>query len=260
MRPKFPDSFELFYAVFEGSAEEVATRLQLGDDPNARGLDGRTPLYYAIRSRWGIEKANVLFTAGARIDTFDLWGKHVLHALADTQQESRSWNEKLVWLLDRGVDPNVELRLSSYSFEKYSRHPVGSTPLHMASYNNNLKVVKLLLARGANPNSRDVYASTPLHTATKRRVLYKRLIRTLIDAGADVNAVDIAGNTPLHEVASHLGRYALTVARLLVSRGAWLDMRNIEGKLPVDVVRQSPFGEAALRQTLTEYLERRERL
>ena len=71
LRPKFPAAFELFYAVFEGTAADVAERLAAGDDPHARSVDGRTPITFAIRSVHSLPKADLLFASGAHIDLWD---------------------------------------------------------------------------------------------------------------------------------------------------------------------------------------------
>jgi ankyrin repeat protein len=58
-----------------------------------------------------------------------------------------------------------------------------------------LPMVEMLIARGANVNSRTRNETTPLHTA----VLYSRLdaARLLLENGAEVNARSAAGATPL---------------------------------------------------------------
>jgi len=71
MRPKFPVAFELFYAVFEGTVDQVVTRLASGDDPNAISTLGTTPIFYAVRSSRDLNKADALFEAGAVIDIWN---------------------------------------------------------------------------------------------------------------------------------------------------------------------------------------------
>jgi ankyrin repeat protein/tetratricopeptide (TPR) repeat protein len=69
------------------------------------------------------------------------------------------------------------------------------TPLHVAVANQNLDLVKFLLAHGAEVNARDANGRTSLHFAVNRRD--PDLIRVLLDAKADPNAKDSAGDTPL---------------------------------------------------------------
>ncbi len=94
------------------------------------------------------------------------------------------------------VPKNVDLELSEAN---------GITPLQMAIANNNIALARYLLARGANPNSRDDYGRTPLWLAVELRNLEigksgtehdngidraaaLELIEDLIERGANVNA------------------------------------------------------------------------
>ena len=64
-------------------------------------------------------------------------------------------------LLDAGADINARSRNDHY----------GDTPLHAASHGNQKEVVKVLIERGANLNSKNTIGRTPLgetewHNAT----------------------------------------------------------------------------------------------
>jgi hypothetical protein len=231
MRPKFPEAFELFYAVFEGSVNEVKSRLVAGDDPNAASAFGSTPIFYATRFYWNLDKADALFSAGAVINRWDDSGGHPLHY-------SVRCDDCLTWLINHGADVNaVVLQAKEIQFD-----PIGWTALHVAARHGYLSATELLLKCGADPNRQAQDGSTPLHIAAQHYNLYKRLIRTLIDAGADVNAVNNAGNTPLHEVISRPNKHANTVIRLLLFRGARLDLRNASGLTASEMLPDTPFG------------------
>jgi ankyrin repeat protein len=59
-----------------------------------------------------------------------------------------------------------------------------------------IDVAELLLAKGADVNTKDKYGSTPLHHAVSKG--YKDLAKLLIASGADVNARASSGvTTPL---------------------------------------------------------------
>lgn len=233
MRPHFPEAFELFYAVIEGTLEEVIERLVAGDNHNAVDTSGRTPIFYATQLAKRLIIADALLGAGAVIDLWDDCGWHPLHfAYRDMLC--------LKWLLDHNVDPNVAIRpAKARQFD-----PIGWTTLHRVVRFNLLSHVELLLAYGADANSQAEDGSTPLHVASQHWKLYKRLIRTLIDGGADVNAVTNEGRTPLHEVAARRGQYAQAVARLLVFRGARVDIPDATGRLAVDFLNESPLSDS----------------
>lgn len=98
----------------------------------------------------------------------------------------------------------------------------GWTGLHTAAKTGRVKAVRLLLARGANPNAREAGDNTyPLHWAAARK--NPEIIRALLDAGGDVD-----GFGDVHEldtigwacVYREAGEDPSPVANLLVERGA----------------------------------------
>ncbi|MEP7284902.1 MAG: ankyrin repeat domain-containing protein [Chloroflexota bacterium] len=231
VRSKFPDAFELFYAIFEGTVDEVQNRLAAGDNPNAISILGTTPIFYATQFSSKLDKAEVLFSAGAVINSWDNQGRHPLHHNSFCEPCS-------AWLLSHGADPNAAvLPAKEKQFD-----PIGWTALHMAVARGFLSTTELLLAYRADPNRQSQDGSTPLHVAVRQQKLYKRLIRTLIDAGADVNIINSVGDTPLHEVLSHSGQHSHAVIRLLLFRGARVDIRNTSGLFPSEMLPDTPFG------------------
>src|SRR5207253_4079637 len=77
------------------------------------------------------------------------------------------------------------------------------------------RVVRLLLAAGADPNARSPGDETPLHWAASSDDV--DVAAALIDGGADVEAPDGSIGTPLENA---IGYACWHVARLLVDRGA----------------------------------------
>jgi ankyrin repeat protein len=247
MRPTFPEAFELFYAVFEGSVDDVTKRLAEGDNPNAISVSGTTPIFYAVRYSKDLKKADALFEAGAVINVWDYYGKHPLHWSWRTSEDVLC----IRWLLDHNVDPNVAVQPARES----SYEPLGTTALHLlVQSEKTLPCIELIISRGANVNTRMQDGSTPLHIAARQSKLNKKLIRALIDAGADVNLMTANGRTPLHEIASSPGKNAKAITRLLISRGASVNIRDASGLLPIDMLNESPL-ENSLRTILLNHQE-----
>jgi ankyrin repeat protein len=84
--------------------------------------------------------------------------------------------------IDRGADIN--------SVDK-----IGHTPLMLASFFNNIEVVKLIVENGADVNIKDLNGWTALMFAVNRGKL--EIIKYLVEKGADVNIVDRYGDTPI---------------------------------------------------------------
>ena len=89
------------------------------------------------------------------------------------------------------------------------------TPLSCAARNGHSDVVALLIAKGADVNTKDAWHRTPLYHAAAAGAT--EVVRLLLSKGANVNAKDAMDEMPLH-VAAIEGR--LDTARLLLSSGA----------------------------------------
>jgi len=175
---------------------------------------GLTPLVFAAR-RGDVETARLLLTAGAGVNQVTTYGWSPL--LVATQNRYYHFG---AFLLDHGADPNVA-------------NKGGWTPLYLATDNRNIEngdyptrkpdiddldYIKLLLARGANPNAR-MTDSTETRTIFTHQWLYEDgataflraaqssdilLMRLLLENGADPN-IATRNNTTALMVASGIG-------------------------------------------------------
>ena len=115
------------------------------------------------------------------------------------------------------------------------------TPLHLASYLLELKLVQVLLYHGAKVNAEDSCGRTPLHRVWEDEGYYANddgfaVVQQLTECGADVNAPDDDHETPLH-LASRL--MSLDVAWVLLQHRADINVENEESKIPFELVRES---------------------
>jgi hypothetical protein len=103
-----------------------------------------------------------------------------------------------------------------------------------------LRHARILLEAGADANQAASNPSriTPLHAAMARQDL--ELVKLLLAHGADANAAQGNGVTPLHS-AAHSGQ--LELARVLVEAGATINARMDDGRTPLDFAKQGGFAE-----------------
>ncbi|HEX4123440.1 MAG TPA: ankyrin repeat domain-containing protein [Tepidisphaeraceae bacterium] len=229
LRPKFPAAFELFYAVLEGTADEVRGRLAAGDDPQSRSADGRTPIAFALRGARDLGKADSLFAAGALLNVTDHLGMQPIHW---TTGSTFADVNCLTGLLDRGADSSAPVQPAI----DFQFHPIGWTPLHVAADCASLAATGLLIDRHADARRASADGSTALHVAVGKFRVYKWLIRMLLDGGANIDAADCLGRTALHVLAAGNGRYRKTAIQLLRHRNAHLEARDARGRRPIDLV------------------------
>ncbi len=97
----------------------------------------------------------------------------------------------------------------------------GSTPLHRASYEDDLTRADALIRTGANVNAANDLGVTPLWLAAENGS--EAMVRRLLAAGADPNAALLAGETPLM-VAARSGH--ATVVEQLLAKGANVNARG----------------------------------
>ena len=103
-----------------------------------------------------------------------------------------------------------------------------------ASYAGDEETVRDILVSGTDKNLRNSFGDTALHVAIFQENL--TIVKLLLDYGFDPNAVAISnGNTPLHNaVASN----NVAAARLLLQYGANKNIRARNGQTPLDKARK----------------------
>lgn len=101
----------------------------------------------------------------------------------------------------------------------------GTTPLHWASYRDDLAAVESLIGSGANVNAANDLGVTPLWTACLNG--NAAIVRILLDAGGNPNAALLKRETPLM-VAARSGYPA--IVEQLVAKGANVNARGPRGQ------------------------------
>lgn len=161
-------------------------------------------LHTAVKQNDVAQVAKIL-QEGADVNQLDKFNHTPLHyANVDTAK----------LLLD--ADADVNARQTDRPSGDY-----GCTPLHYAAEDNNIELIKLLIAHGANVNMATERGWTALHMA------YDNIdtIKVLLEAGADVNAQDhVHGNTVLHHQTD------IEVVKLLIDAKVNVNLQNKRGK------------------------------
>lgn len=102
------------------------------------------------------------------------------------------------------------------------------TPLMLAIYRDHPALVRLLLARGANPNARNHLGFTPLMMAAAGG--QSDIVTLLLDQGAGIDDSDESGHSPLMWAAfwGHI-----EIVKSLLTRGADPSLSNDDGNTPL---------------------------
>lgn len=221
----------LHIAVNKGQPNCCKVLVNKGCDPNLKDDDLDTAMHDAISQK---DAPNdilkyVLGSKTAKFATENSRGFNVLH-----------------WAVLKDNKDSVEIIISNDKTCVDSKMKDGSTAMHIAAANDRVEIASILQSKGAaNMNIRDSMKRTPLILAVSQGK--KKTMELLITVGCDINAQDSSGNTALHvaQVKKNLGQAVAidkagsssqdtAIICLLIESGAHLDIKNEEGKTPLD--------------------------
>jgi ankyrin repeat protein len=249
----------LSFAAREGRLEAARLLLDAGADVNARDANGISPLVMAITNRH-TPVAALLLSRGADPNAADWWGRTPLWSAVDMRNldlDSRTLEngvdrgpvlELIEALIAKGADVNA--RVKEFPPQRRFMMPLGSlawvdftgqTPFLRASLSADVPLMKLLLAKGADPNIPTFNGTTALmaaagvnwvigQTYSESPAMYLEAVTLCLELGGDVNAVNAMGLAAVHGAAN---RGSDDIIELLARNGARLDVKDKEGRTPM---------------------------
>jgi uncharacterized protein len=160
----------LHLAARQGAMRTVRTLVELGANVNAVSpADATSPLLIAtINGQFDVAK--YLLDRGAQPNLASVAGMMPLFAVLNVEwapkmfypqpraylQQQTSYLDLMTALLDAGADPNARVNrkiwYTQYNFDLLRVEESGATPFWRAAYASDIAAMKLLIARGADPN------------------------------------------------------------------------------------------------------------
>jgi len=243
----------MLFAARQGSIECAKALLDAGADINAADPDfGFTPLleaifndHYDFAAFLVDRKANMdvgaLYLA-VEMRNLDYQGNRPRKAVSDKMDELAF----IKYLLEHGANPNgvMTAKIPPRASQNTAVSPNGNTPFMRAARSADVETMRLLLEHKADPNKAANDHTTPIISAgagmgnrfaggeEKPEPQFVEAMKLLVENGANVNATNDRGDTAMHGAA---GRGANLLVQFLADHGAKLDVKNKQGRTPLDV-------------------------
>jgi ankyrin repeat protein len=276
----------LMYAARQGATAAARALAETGADLNLTDPDGTSALVLAIINAH-YDLAKMLVEKGANPNLADTSGMAALYAAVDMNTldetpgrpapkspEDRTTSADLVKvLLEHGAKPNQALTaplLERVHNNGDASLGDGATPLMRAAKKGDIAVMRALLEHGADVNVAMKNGGTALMLISGRGGLgrfgvydLKRATdaefiegaRLCLQHGAQVNAVDAGGQTALHSAVVQRND---SFIELLIDGGAKLDVKDKQGRLPLDLaLGAGGRGQPTVHESAAALLRRR---
>jgi ankyrin repeat protein len=250
------------YAARQNATDAVRALADAGADLNLTDPDGTTALVIAVINAH-YDLAGVLLEKGASPDIGDVTGMTPLYAAVDLNSfpdtpgrpaprpaGTLDTVDMVKALLRHGANPNVRLK-APLLVRVHDRGDgtlgEGATPLMRAAKKSDVVLMRLLLEKGADSKLTTKAGATALMFAAgfggagrfaeyeERHATDAEILeagRLCLQAGAEVNAVNDAGQSALHFAVAARDE---DFVRLLAGRGARLDLKDRQGRTPLDI-------------------------
>lgn len=238
-------------------AKVLRALIKAGARVNEPNNDGYTPLHLAAQAGADEKSLRVLLEAGADQQVLSSRKSGMkltpvmmamecctLQSLQDMANAGMDLNAKanmncnaLYLLCQRGISAEelaVFLQAGADVNERFFIFRV--SPAVLALYRADEKLVRALLAAGADFTMTDASKQTALHYLAGNEQATSAMFELVHNVQKDVNAVDSQLYTPLHTAAFWGGSAELV--KCLLKAGANKDARTKKGKTPLDIARE----------------------
>jgi ankyrin repeat protein len=251
----------LMYAAREGAVDAAAALADAGADLNLTDPE-QTPALLRAIVNMHYDVAGLLVERGADPNLSDTSNMAALYAVAEMEtigeiygRPARRFDDKLdgvalaKLLLAHGAKPNAQLRTSTIQKNHTPGEGTlgnGATPLMRAAKGGDYKLMKVLLDAGADPTVRQSNGATALMIAAglgRGGGAFQKDVGTeddmfqsaklCLDRWVDPNVTNAAGQTALHFAV----RTSDALVKLLADKGATLDVKDRQGRTPLDYAR-----------------------
>lgn len=166
-------STALINAASRRNKEVIAWLVDHTEDINVRNKEGFTAFSRALKYNQ-LEIAKLIADKGANTRVIDANGFDLGYHLVDSYSNPSQFTEKMDYLISLGYDP-------------LSQQANGSTLLHAAINNEDIDLIKQLVAMDLDINAKDETGQTVLHYAAMQAD-DEGLLQYLVTAGADKTA------------------------------------------------------------------------
>ena len=255
----------LLYAARQNDLESAKILLAAGANVNEYSADGSSPLLVAIiNEHYALGK--FFIEHGADVSATDDKGRGPLYAAIDMrnlewstrpappEKDPLSDLDLIKALVDHGANLNARLTKKiplrgQPSFDGRWANQIGATPFWRAAQSDDVTVMKLLVEHGADPLIATKDHTTPLMVAAGvgwsdgqshgSQADAPEALRLCLQWGGDVNAVNDEGYTALHGASF---RGANEVVEFLAAHGARMDVKNKDGRLPINMAEGMHIG------------------
>lgn len=243
----------LMFAARQGSMDSARALLEARANPNLTDPDGTTALVIAIINAH-FDLAAMMVEKGADPNVADTSGMAALYAAVDMHtlgamlsRPGPKVTDKLdaaalvPILLKHGANPNLRLKkpiIGRHHDSGDASMGEGTTALMRAAKSADFPVMRSLLDGGANPSlMQKDYSNVAMILMNGRgaggnEAAILEAIKLCVARGMDIDAFNANGQTIVH-LAVQRGNNS--IVRYLAESGAKLDMKNKQGRTPMDI-------------------------